>query len=171
MALTGDLLTISINGDVQLQRRVKETVWRVTDAEPVWRAIMDYLTGVEQRQFNSDGKASSGGWQQLAESTIAEKTAEGMPHPDRPLHGWGDLEDSLTRRGEGGGAVRIIEQLYMIFGTQIEYAKYHQGNEVRTRIPLRRFLELTEYQRKTIAKWYQQFVVTGKTTSPRVKSS
>lgn len=148
---------LTANGDVQVARRLERFAARAEDASPLWHAITDYLQRIEQVQFQSEGKFS-GGWYPLAPSTVAAKGH------DRILYLTGRLWESLT--GGNGDSIRVIEEDFMAFGTTVPYAGVHQHGTLRQgvgdgSIPQRRPVELSEGQRKSIAKRCQRWIVTG----------
>lgn len=153
--MTANFFDLSVDGDVQVSRRLERFAERADNATPLWFNIMQYLVGAEKRQFNSQGGTGSGGWAPLAQSTKDQKAAQGLD--PRILHATLRLRNSLTSMG-GGDAVRIVEDDFMAFGTTVPYAGFHQrGAGVKQRRPV----ELTEGQRKTIAKRMQRWLVTG----------
>ncbi len=54
------------------------------------------------------------------------------------LKATGRLEKSLTSLG--GENILVVEKSAMLMGTSVPYAKYHQSDLPRTKIPLRKFL-------------------------------
>jgi phage gpG-like protein len=145
---------LSIHGDVQVSRRLERFAHRAGDASPLWHNIIEYLERAEVRQFNSQGATGSGGWKPLASTTKEYKRLAGLD--PRILHATLALRDSLTKGG--GDAVRVVTDQSMGFGTTVPYARFHQLGEG---VPMRKPLELTEGQRKTIAKRIQRWIVTG----------
>lgn len=57
------------------------------------------------------------------------------------LRATGDLESSITEKGDSNHIARATRK-DLVFGTKIEYAKYHQGDAGKGKgiIPLRKFL-------------------------------
>lgn len=51
----------------------------------------------------------------------------------------GDLERSITSRGASGNRFKVDNESVTI-GTKVPYAKYHQSDKPRKKIPLRKFL-------------------------------
>jgi phage gpG-like protein len=76
-------------------------------------------------------------------------------------------EEQFTSQGErasvtdadGDNAIRLSTPDYMIFGTTVPYARFHQRGEG---VPRRRFLELTEHDRGDMfVRGAHRFLVTG----------
>ena len=156
--VSGAMFQLSGAGDLQVSRRLERWAFRAEDASPLWHSIIDYLQRIEQVQFDSEGKFS-GGWPELAPSTIAAKGH------DRILYLTGELQESLT--GGNGHSVRVVEPQTMAFGTTVPYAGVHQHGSEDGHIPMRKPVELTEPQRKTVAKMLQHWIVTGEVQGVR----
>ncbi|HEY8723449.1 MAG TPA: phage virion morphogenesis protein [Gaiellaceae bacterium] len=120
----------------------------LTDFTGLWERFADTLQDVEHERFATEG---FGEWPPLAPSTIREKTRLGFPLT--PLVRTGLLEGSLTRRDE---AMRLTPQS-MSWGTDVPYAKYHQGfrDEAGTptdegRPPVRKVLDIRVEDRRRL---------------------
>ena len=71
----------------------------------------------------------------------------------------GDLKDSLTTVGAGGGTFETTHNTVVV-GTSVPYARYHQDGTAR--MPQRRLIgPVTRPDRKAMAKFIQQFIVEG----------
>lgn len=85
--------------------------------------IAQKLQEYERAQFESEGAYGSGGWAPLKPAYKAWKERR---YPGKPiLQREGDLMASLTEDA-APGAVREVGPDHLVFGTSIEYAKYHQ---------------------------------------------
>jgi phage gpG-like protein len=91
---------------------------RLLEMSGLWEKFAGVMESTERARF---GTAGFGEWPPLAWSTLKEKVRLGFPLD--PLIRTGDLERSLTDREQ---AMRILPQR-MTWGTDIPYAKYHQG--------------------------------------------
>lgn len=151
---------IEIAGEKQVSRELISRAERVEHPWPFFNAAAEFLMRVERAQFDTDGAYASGGWDQLQPRTIATKARMGMPHPTRPLHGTGRLEDSLTKRGHLSQKLFITEN-ELVFGSWVSYLKYHQSPRPRNIIPLRRVLELTKLDKKFIERGMSMWVTRG----------
>lgn len=65
-----------------------------------------------------------------------KKRAAGFVYP--LLKFSGKLEDSVT--GEGSGSIVEIGKQTLAIGTSVRYGVYHQSDDTRSKIPLRKFL-------------------------------
>lgn len=150
-------LEIDVFGDKQLARDLLRLGDRIEDATPAFREMLTKLAGIEREQFASEGGRGSGGWAPLAASTLATKRANGLD--EHILVATGRLRASLTGVAPGGDARREVHPTEMVFGTNVPYARYHQLGTIR--IPRRRFLELTELDRReAFVKVLQRFYMT-----------
>lgn len=108
--------------------------------EPLWERFSTELSAIEQERFDTRGY---GAWPELAASTLAQKAAHGFPLD--PLIRTGALRDSLTDPGTAG-ADRGPK--HFVWGTDIEYAQYHQdGTE---KMPQRKVLEIRTEDRRRL---------------------
>lgn len=123
---------------------------RAVDVEPAMRAILGQLRRAEVRQFDSQGAYGSGGWPELAPSTIARKQAAGLD--SRILHATLRLRDSLTRAADTD-ELAIPRHDGLDFGTLVPYARYH----VKKRPPV----QLPDGERREMVRTLQRFVITG----------
>ena len=92
--------------------------------------LFPFLATLEQthgQQFRSQQDSSGAAWAPLAASTIARK------RHSRILYETGALEASLA--GNTGDSVRAVSHRGLLFGTQVEYAGFHQ--EGTSRMPAR----------------------------------
>ncbi len=87
--------------------------------QPVLDDIGDRFLDIELAQFRSEGARGSGGWAQLAPSTVR---ARGSAHPI--LDDTGALRRSLTLSG-ATGSVRRLTSTSLLIGTEVDYARYH----------------------------------------------
>jgi phage gpG-like protein len=151
-------LELDVFGDKQIDRELLRFAERAVDARPLWNHLIIQLRALEEEQFTSQGERASGGWLELAESTIARKAAKGREDPSRILYDTGALMHSVTD-ADGDNAVRLSTPDYMIFGTTVPYGRFHQRGEG---VPRRRFLELTEHDRGDMfVRGAHRFLVTG----------
>jgi hypothetical protein len=97
---------------------------------PLWLDYADVLTRYEMEMFATAGR---GAWPPLAPSTLAWKAAHGYP-PD-PLIRTGDLMESLTdparaaHVGQGRTSLGTFTRQAFSWGTDVEYAHFHQDGE------------------------------------------
>lgn len=145
-------IELSVHGDVQVSRQILRVGDRAIDAEPAFETIAETLMQIEGRQFASEGAYASGGWAQLAESTLEQKQGP------RILDETGVLRRSLTERG-AEHQILITAAEFMTFGTDLDYAGFHQRGT--SRMPQRRPVELRETDRRHAVRQLQSWVLTG----------
>lgn len=151
-------LTFTVLGDVQVDRTLEAIDERIVDMRPAWEALQARFLRVERRQFESQGRYS-GGWAPLSPRYAAWKARH---YPGKTiLRRTDDLFRSLTE----GPEVAVLEPGYMVLGTAVEYAEYHQQGAGR--LPRRRPVELSDYERREWVKVVQSFIRTGSVTGVR----
>lgn len=146
-------LRLEFLGEVQLDRTLARFGEHVGNARALWNVLADRFGALERRQFASEGRYS-GGWQALSPDYAEWKERH---YPGKPiLERTGDLLRSLTVRPFG---VEVIEDRFMVLGSGIDYAEFHQAGGAR--LPRRRPVELPESERRDWTRRLQRFVVTG----------
>jgi phage gpG-like protein len=119
---------------------------RAKDLRPAFRKAADILQENAARQFGSAGAYGSGGWAPLAPSTVRRKESLGLNNGI--LQMTYRLRDSLT--GKNADRLERINRQSFEFGTQLQYARFHQSGT--SRMPRRRVLETTKSDRKQITR-------------------
>lgn len=115
----GGVVSLELSPPIEfIEAQFGEFGRELTDFTGLWERFADTLQDVEKERFATEG---FGEWPPLAPSTIREKTRLGFPLT--PLVRTGALEASLTQREQ---AMRLTPQS-MSWGTDVPYAKYHQG--------------------------------------------
>lgn len=147
---------IEVFGDTQIDRTLLRFGSRAMNAIPLWNSLYQDFLNIEQVQFLTEGSHGSGGWPQLAESTLLEK--ERRHQPTWILRATEVLFKSLTQRGALGN-IRDIGPGWMRFGSDIPYGIYHQTGTVN--MPMRKPLEFTELERVAVVKKVQRFIIYG----------
>ena len=95
---------------------------------PLWRRFEPTMDEIVEEQFDSHGH---GAWPGLAESTLQQKAAHGFPLD--PLIRTGTLKGSFEALAMGAEE--------FIYGTNVEYAHWHQdGGYVSGRPPQRQVI-------------------------------
>lgn len=140
-------------GDRLVSRELLDIGGRGLDARPAFELIADDLLASETRRFNSRG---FGTWQPLAPSTIEQKARQRLD--PRILHATGALRDSLTRRHAPHQEL-LIEPQFMVLGTTLDYARFHQQGT--RRMPARKPLGFPVTQRRKAVKRIQKYAKTG----------
>lgn len=121
---------------------------QLRDLGGLWRRFSRTMADIEQQRFRTEG---DGTWPPLAAATIDEKARLGFP--PFPLIRTGELYQSLT---EPTRAAAFSPQ-EMSWGTDVPYAKYHQGfqDDAGTptdpgRPPVRKVLDITVPDRRRL---------------------
>jgi phage gpG-like protein len=152
-------IDIDLFGDVQVSRELLRFAGRIEDATPAFEQIANDLRELEAQQFDEQGKRASGGWQQLADSTIDRKLHSSDPrvraNANVILQATGRLKASLTGEWDPDH-IEIVQPHQLVFGTTVPYAHYHQLGEG---VPRRRELELTETDRRQVVRTLQAYLV------------
>lgn len=116
---TGGVVSLELSPPLEfIEAQMGEFGRELTDFTGLWERFADTLEDTEHERFATEG---FGQWPPLAPSTLAEKTRLGFPIT--PLVRTGALEQSLTNREI---SMRLTPHS-MSWGTDVPYAKYHQG--------------------------------------------
>lgn len=155
-------LTFAVFGDVQVDRTLEGIEHRGEDLRPAWEHLRGRFLRLERRQFGSEGKYS-GGWSPLSPRYAAWKARHypGETILRRTDNLWGSLTE--------GPDVAVLEPHYMILGTSVDYAGYHQRGAGP--LPRRRPVELPDSERSEWVKVLQSFIRTGQVTGVRAVPS
>lgn len=154
-------ITIDAFGETELNRTLLRIQHAAEDMRPAFNAIHDNFLILEERQFESEG-GYSGGWAPLADSTVAAKAAAGLdPHI---LQATGELFRSLTEKGDENHVFRITGDS-MFMGSKVDYGKYHQSREPRSRLPRRPPVTLPEQSKKLWVKFLQSWLMEAQVNS------
>ena len=146
---------ISIAGDRQLSRDILRITEHVADLRPALNAIADQLRDANRRQFESEGRFGSGGWDPLSADYARAKARS---FPGRPiLVRTGALRRSLTERPFG---VEEIGRQTMEVGSDLVYAQYHQHGT--RKMPRRRPVELPASVRADMTRTLQRYIISGR---------
>lgn len=149
-------ITITISGGEQLQIRARQlATWGVMmqSLQPAWELVGDDLRAdFAQNMIAGGGQfGTASRWPPLAESTVKQKERLGFGH--MPIM-WrtGKLAHSLSEKGAEGNVFEAGAD-YLVVGTSIAYAPYHQYgsrrmktvvNSLRVEVPRhRRFSQVS----------------------------
>lgn len=152
--------TLAVPGDrfAQIQRSLGRFSDGVKDLRPAFEDIADDFNIVEQGQFNTTGRAESGGWAPL-NPAYAEWKAKAFPGQPLLVRS-GRMRAALT--GRTADSVRVILPLELRMGVDdaaVPWAKFHNSGtlgsfEQREKVeglpgmPKRPPIELSEKTRK-----------------------
>jgi hypothetical protein len=154
-------ITLSVFGDVQLQRRLLRIGEHADDARPAWGAIEDELLDIGRKQFASKG-ARAHPWAALEQSTIDEK-ARLKTRYRSTLKRTGALWRSVSDPNASPEEREVIKQpAWMAFRVLVPYGEPHQkGSKDGEHPPQRRIIDLTSRDRTRLVKTLQRYLVTG----------
>lgn len=145
-------------GDKLVARELTRFSAHAADASPAFRVIGDQFMRQEKRRFQTKG---NGTWPDIADSTKARKAssrnATVRANANKILIATERLKKSLTVKG-APDQVLITEPSFMVFGTSVEYAQFHQNAKG---VPMRKPLGFTETGKRDALRTLQRFIVTG----------
>lgn len=156
-------VTIDGTGGKLLDRELLAFAERLAVPVAGLQAAATIMRRASEEQFQTEGGHASGGWPELAASTVKER---GSAHPI--LRVTDALFDSMTRKFDS----RHIEKIdpsgeSLRFGTTVPYAIYHGSTKPRSKIPYRPPLALSESDKVEIIK-SMQAAIRGGVASPGV---
>lgn len=144
------------------QRQARDILGRFANYRVVMQGpVRDLMQKAIEQQYKTYGAFGGTPWPlPLAESTLREKSR----HPEwsqEPMQRTGRLMDSLLSHTED--TEEIITKTSYSLGTTVEYAKYHQSTEARTKIPRRPIIpdELPESYINKLRNWLRGYLITG----------
>jgi len=144
---------IRVSADTsQVNRRYRAMTKRLTNFRPVFRWAFKELQALHRTNFELEGALDGRPWApldpQYASWKLENYGAKGI------LVRTGDLRDSLVF-DNARGAVREIRRQSATFGTEIEYAKFHERGTTKMprRSPILDNRFLTEVMSQKIANY------------------
>lgn len=148
--------SFTVEGEVQVSRMLSRTTEKISNLRPFLDNVAVFLEATMEEQFDTEG-SRSGGWVALSPRYAEDKLARWGSQPI--LVASGGMRRSLI--GASGASIR--RQLggdTLEFGTSVPYAKYHQTGT--SRMPMRKILDLTSDDRRTVMKMLQRHLFTGR---------
>lgn len=134
----GVLFTVDVQGEKQLSAFIAGIGDKVKDLSPIWDDVDAILRRHVRTRFSTKGGRREP-WPPLKSSTVAAKKKAG--YPATILVRTGRLKRALIYTG--GEHILVKERMSMTFGSDVEYADYHQSPLVpRRRISRRAFFYL-----------------------------
>jgi phage gpG-like protein len=149
-------LHLSVFGEEIVSRTLLRFADNVEDARPAFSRIMRLLEEAAREQFATEGSAGGEPWAPLAESTLRSK-----PPGKGILENSGRLLNSLVAGGVAGSgdAVRFLGTQELRWGTNVEYAAFHQHGT--SRMPRRRVVKLPELVKRQAVRELQKVAMRG----------
>jgi hypothetical protein len=131
------VIRIGTHGLDAVVREFRAMHRRSQDLSPAWQEFLDWWSVSNREQFASRGRRWRTPWKPLAPSTVAEKRRKGFISD--PLVRDAKLRGELVGRPLG---VEHISASAVDAGTDISYAKFHQGGT--RKMPARRLVNLEQ---------------------------
>lgn len=126
----GATLNLTVEGETQVRAFLAGIARRVKDLRPAWKKVDLILRRSVARMFREEGSRFKGGWDPLQPTTQEYRRLKGKV-PDHPILVFdGDLRRSLTLAGHSKH-IFISKKKYMVFGTKVPYAIFHQSPRSR----------------------------------------
>lgn len=140
-------ITWSIEGDVQLARRLRVVANGVKDWRSAFQEAADRLLKVFSYDvFSTKGSVIGESWQPLKPSYLAQKAKQGYPI------------DTLIKTGKMKKSFYSnVFADYAIIGNNTEYFKYHQSKQPRSKLPRRIMLKLGNPQKEMVVKIFHTY--------------
>lgn len=144
-------LTWSIEGEVQLARRLRITADEIKDWTPAFQEAADRLKNIFSTDvFKTQGGIIGESWSPLKPKYLAQKVKTG--YPSDILIKTGKMQNSFWTE---------VHPDHAIIGNASPYFKYHQSKEPRTKIPRRVMMKLGNPQKEIVVKifhtyWYKK---------------
>lgn len=164
-------LRLEIDGDVQVSRQLGVLLEHVKDLRPAWRRIHQgqglpgggqSMVVATREHFASHGARGGARWPELAERTVRERNAmlargEARFGGRRPILRRTDrMFQSLVARTAGPDTVLEMHPHWMLWGTSVPYAGFHQRG---AGVPRRRPVQPTEADKRSWVKTIQAYLV------------
>ncbi len=150
------LLHVEAFGEDIVSRELLRFAGRALDARPAWLAIQKDVHQALEKQFETEGRHASGGWEELADVTVAAKSVQGLD--PRILHATLALRNSLTEATDEN-AVTVITSDSLSIGTDVSYGEFHmRGND---NLPKRPPVAFTELDKQGFTVSLQRYIVEG----------
>lgn len=144
-------ITWSIEGEVQLARRLRIIANEIKDWTPAFQEAADRLKGIfSDDVFRTEGAIIGESWQPLKPKYLAQKVKAGFPAST--LIKTGRMRESF---------VTEVASDHATIGNISPYFKYHQSKEPRTKLPRRIMMKLGNPQKEIVVKifhtyWYKK---------------
>ncbi len=124
--MAGGLTDLAIALDAtEAQLQFALLAGRFEDYQPVLAgSVLTTLREMEKLHFASEGSVFNDTWDPLKPATVRERIRLGYGGPHPILIREGTLAASLT--GRHPDAVVTASRFSLLFGTKVDYAKYHQ---------------------------------------------
>jgi hypothetical protein len=137
----GVTLNFTVEGDVQLSRRLRIVSDKVKDFSNEFKKTGDFLTSYSNQDvFSSKGAVLGGTW---------------PPRKNEENYTWPILEKTGKMRA---GFKSEPSAMQVIVYNVMDYFKYHQSKLPRTRLPRRIMFKLNDYLKTRIVKIFHDAI-------------
>ena len=144
-------ITWSIEGEVQLARRLNIIATSIKDWTPAFQEAADRLTSIfSEDVFRTQGAIIGESWQSLKPKYLAQKVKQGYP------------PDTLIKTGRMKSSfISDVASDHATISNISPYFKYHQSKEPRNKLPRRIMMKLGNPQKEIVVKifhtyWYKK---------------
>lgn len=137
-------VNITLEGDQLIVRKFRGIAERADNISPeAWDELLDVFFAITGEAFDTEGGSTTeGAWPDLAETTIAERRRQGFP-PGPILDRTGLLSGAVS--GEDPEGMHVVKgPNFLSASVLVEYFKYHQSTQPRTRLPRRAMISFTQ---------------------------
>jgi hypothetical protein len=141
-------LSVTMEGEVLVDRLVKGVESRMANVMPAWPAVVRQFREIMTFAFFTEGGSTGAKWPELAATTQADRARKGFPAAHPILRRTGKLERSLVTGGEG--SILKPSPTRLEIGTEVSYFPYHQSNRPRAKLPRRAPVLLTADDRTAL---------------------
>jgi hypothetical protein len=147
--------SIEVVGDKAAVAELIKTGTRGTDIAPIAPLVRAVYLKSNKKHLDEGGSGGAD-WPPLAEATIAQKAALGLP--ERPEYRTGRLYASLTSETRVRGQTNRVAKTRMRFGSRLPYAHLQEGTKHQ---PARDLIDLTVTDREAMATIIGRYVAHG----------
>lgn len=136
-----------IEGEVQLSRKLLMMSSRLKDWTPAFKQTATYLKDVySQEVFKTQGGAIGERWSPLSKAYALQKSKKYPGKP--PLVATGAMQN---------GFMTLWRPDMAQVWNKIEYFKYHQSNQPRTKLPRRMMMKLANAQTQQVVRIFNTY--------------
>lgn len=140
-------LSFTIQGEQQLSRRLRIVADGIRDFSDPFKSTAAYLMDAFQQSFDYQGRNIGVAWPPLKESTLKQKAKN---YPGAPM---------LVRTGAlKSGFMQQYATDHAKVWNSVNYFKYHQSNQPRSRLPRRQMMNLNENIKESIVKFFHEYI-------------
>lgn len=148
------IIDIDVEGIEETRDDLEDMADRGEDFRPVFRKVADDLAKSWSENFTAQGLLV-GGWKTLDAQYAAWKSRNVPGAP--PMIRSGNLFRSIS---EGRGVAIEIDKKSAVFGTKVEYAKFHQYGT--TKMPKRQIVFVPQNAEREWSEMAKEHVVEGR---------